>query len=227
MPYVELVCNTILSYGQKLGDFAIPTMLAVVIALALFSFNSYKLFRVSLPFAAAVAGGYLGANLLGATIGTMVPSVSSVINPKYLAGIIVAVILAIVCIKFHNFAMVIIGGCVGYLVLEHPFKKLLFTLQFVRDLSAQAGPVVTGIVGLFVTIGLVIALAFLAGKYFKPVYIAVASAGAMTAATTILATFIFANTPIQSIAVLVAAGLGLIMGINAAVKQFNYWYLGL
>ena len=227
MPYVELVCNTILGYGNTLGDFAIPVMLVAVIALALFSFNSYKLFRLSLPFAAAIVGAFFGAHLLGSTIGTMVPSVTSVINPEYLAGIIVAIILAIVCTKFHNFAMVIIGGCVGYLVLEHPFKKLLFTFQFVSDLSAKAGPVVTGIVGLCVTIGLVIALAFLAGKYFKPVYIAVASAGAMTAATTILATFIFANTPIQSIAVLVAAGLGLAVGIKAAVKQMNYWYLGL
>ena len=227
MPIVSDVSSAVLGFADKLSFFVIPAAIAIVVALFLFAKYSFKLLGVLLPLLGATIGAYIGADLLGGLIGKAIPAIADFINPAYLVGIVIAVILAFVCAKYYNFTLFLVGGGLGYIIIGAFVKSLLIPLDVVQDTAKAAGALVTDIVGLSISIVCGVVLAIVVMKYFKQIFTVVASAAGVAAAVALAAIIIFAKTTIIDYALIAGAAIGLIVGIKIGVDQLrdNWYYL--
>ena len=215
------IIKFVLDLTADLGILVVPVALIAVIALGLFAKNSFKLFKFVLPLLGAAIGAYFGAGLLGKTIATAVPGLAEIIQPVYLVAIVFALIVALIVAKHVKFTIFLVGAGLGYIIIAELVKTLLLNFDFVRNTAISAGIVITHVVGYIIAIAVAVLCAILLKKFFKPIYIIATSIAGMVAAAGVGAIFLFANTSIAEIAVLVCAVIGLVFGIVAAVKQFK------
>ncbi len=218
---LNTISESVLALGADLGGFIIPVAIAVAIALVLFARNSYKLFRFALPVFAALAGAYIGAGLLGKPLATAVPALANVVNPYYLVGGVVGIVLGLLCAKLHKPVMFVVGAGLGYLVVGELAKTAILKLQITKDIIDATDTFMHRAVGVAICVICLIVCAIILLKFFKPIYIVVSSVGGVIVAFSVLAIFAFAGTSIAPYALLAAAALGLLVGIRTAVDQFE------
>lgn len=225
MDLVKNISSAVLDLASKLGALVIPAIIAAVVLLVLFARNSYRLFRVALPFMAALAGSYIGAGLLGELIEKNVPAIADIANPYYIAGGIAALVLGLICAKFHKLTMFLIGAGLGVLYVDALLKGFLWTLGFVNNMAesvpgGRTGDVVK-FVGIAILVGCALACAILLLKLFKLVYVVITSVGVYAVVFALPAIFIFANASFAPIAVLACAGLGVVVGLFNIKLQYK------
>lgn len=227
MPFVSDISSAVLGFANDFKFLAIPVVIAAVIGLVLVARYSYKLLGVLIPLLGATIGAYIGAGLLGGVIDKAIPAIAEFINPTYLVGIVIAVILAFVCAKYYNFTLFLVGGGIGYIVIAKLIKSVLIPLALVQDTAKAAGALVTDIVGLLISIGCGVVLAILVMKYFKQIFTVLTSVVGVAVAAGLAAMFVFANSSIADYAVVGGAALGAIVGIKLGIDQLreNWYYL--
>lgn len=226
--------NQIMLYGAKLEAFLIPAVILGAIALLVFSRYSYKCFKIVLPVAAIILGSTFGVSLIQTVLetdlvkqnlGNVMESVNAVvgqfINPLFLAGIVIAIILAIFCFKFTNFTVLLLGASAGYVLLGRVAKDFILSFDFVTSIVQNTDRTIVAIVGILVGVLCMLVCAFLVNKFFRPIYIVVTSVGAAAAALGLAAMFAFATTDFTVYATLAGAGVGTIVGIILSSIQFN------
>ena len=224
MDFVKDISIAVRTAVAPIGPLVIPAIIAAVVLLVLFAKNSYKLFRVGLPFVAALAGAYIGAGLLGDIIKTNVPVIGDFVNPLYLAAGVVALVLGLLCAKFHKLTMFIIGAGIGVVAIDGLVKGLLWNMDFVNnivDSVGGTGSITVAIVGVIILVICALLCALILKKFFKGIYILVTAIGGLVIAAALPAIFIFANTGIAEIAVIACAVIGLIFGIVNVCKQLK------
>ncbi len=225
MDFVKDISTKVLDATANLGALVIPEIVASVVLLVLFARNSYRLFRVALPFMAALAGSYIGAGLLGGFVKDTVPAIADFINPLYVAGGIVALLLGLLCAKFHKLTMFLIGAGLGVLFIDELIKGILWGFKFVNDIAEAVPGGRNGnfvkVVGIIILVGCAIVTAVLLLKLFKLLYVFITSVVVYAAAFALPAIFIFANASFAPIAVVACAGLGVIFGLFNIKLQYK------
>ena len=207
--------------GIKPALLLIPAVIAIVVLLSAFAKNSYKLFRIALPFIVALAGGYVGAGLLGSTVDAMLPGLG-----YWIAGIVSALVLTGICSKFHKLSMFVIGAAIGVLVVDGLVKGVLWKLDLVNNIAesvpgGREGTVVA-IVGFVILAICTLVCAKLLAKRFKAIYTLLTSVVCMVVAAALPAILVLGSMEVVGeIAVIACAVIGLIAGIKAAVKQIK------
>jgi hypothetical protein len=207
------VGHQIMGVGAKLEGFLIPAVILGAIALLVFARYSFRLFRIVLPIAGIVLGSTAGASLVAPLLAKYVPVVGEFINPFYLAGIVIALVLAVFCFKFYNFTVLLIGASLGFIVVARLVKDVLLSLAVTKQIIATVSPAVVSVVGIAIAVVCLIVTAIIVRKFFKPLYILLTSTGASVLALGVAAMFIFATTDFTVIATLAAAGVGVIVGL--------------
>lgn len=225
MDFVKDISIAVREAVAGLGPLVIPAIIAAVVLVVLFAKNSYKLFRIGLPFLAALAGSYIGAGLLGGLVKDALPAVADIFNPHYVAGGLVALVLGLLCAKFHKLTMFLVGAGLGVLFIDELVKGLLWSLDFVVKTAesvpgGREGDVVK-IVGIVILALCALVSAIILVKFFKGIYILVTAVGGLVVAAAVPAIFIFANTNFAEIAVIACAAIGLIFGIVNVCKQMK------
>ena len=223
MEFVTKISTTVLEAVAKmeLGILVIPAVIIVVLALGLFAKHSYKLFKFALPVAGALIGSYIGAGTLGKMVADAVPALANIIQPYYLIGIVVGLVLALIVGKHVKLTIFLVGAGLGWIIVSEIVKSFLLGIDFVYNLAVSSGLLVTNIVGYIIAALVTILCAVLLKKFFKGIYILVTSIGGTVVAAALGAIFLFNGTSIAEIAVIACAVLGLIFGIRAAAKQFG------
>ena len=225
LDFVKDISTAVLGAAAGIGPLVIPAIVAAVVLLVLFARNSYRLFRVALPFLAALAGSYIGAALLGGILKDSVPAATDFVNPIYIAGGVVALVLGLLCAKFHKLTMFLVGAGLGALFVDGIVKGILWSFDFVNNIAesvpgGRTGSVVM-IVGMIILAACAIVCALLLLKFFKAVYVFITSVVVYVVVFAIPAIFVFASVSFAPIAVLACAGLGVIVGLFNIKLQYS------
>ncbi len=216
---LEKIISAVLGLGDKLGAFVIPVAIAAVVLLALFARYSYKCFRFALPVLAGVAAAFIAFSAVRDLVTGS--SISDLINIEYVAGAVVGLAIAGICVKLHGLAMLLLGAGVGYVALGGLVRETLLGVDYIYGLAVAAGSTVSTIIGVAISLICLAVCAFIFKKLFKAIYVLVTSIGGMAAACGIAAVFIFANTSIAELTLLVALVIGAVVGLILSVKQLK------
>lgn len=223
---VMAIGQKVMAYGAKLGGYIIPALILGVIALFFFARHSYKCFKVVLPLAAIVLGSTFGVTLLNMLLNTGIGQqyvapiynaveavVAEFINPVFLIGMVIALILGAFCLKFPNFTVVLLGASAGFVLVGDFVKSFILSFDFVQYIVANTDRTIIAAVGAVVALICMLVCAYLVCRFFRPIYIVVTSVGTAAAALGTAAMFIFATTDFTVVATLAAATLGGLIGI--------------
>lgn len=219
MEIVKEISANVLSFGDSIGFFLVPAVVLVAIALFVFAKYSYKLFRIVLPLTGVILGAVVGSNVLASFVESSFPAVSNYLSPSFLAGIVVAALLAFFCFKFHKLTVLLIGASIGYLFVSGIIEALLRLLPIVQETLLNMTREQANIIGAIFSLVCVIITLVLFYKFFRPIYIFATSVGGAGLALGVTAIFIFANTSIAEIAVITAASIGAVIGLVFFAQQ--------
>ncbi len=176
-------------------------MFIVAAAGILLAFLAFKLLRIELLAAGAGVGYYLGSTLLAPALAD---TLKLNIDLALILGIVCAVIGGLICLFARKFAILVGAGVGAYLLLKAVLPTYLgsmnATLQIVICVVAA------------------IVCAFIIRALFKLLFVIVTSFGCMTIATT---TLFYAITGGYNLH-LVAAIVGLVLGLIAMISQFKH-----
>ena len=229
MDMVNSIIAQILGFSAKfsetLGMFFVPAVIFATIALVLFAKNSYKFLKIVLPLAGMVIGAITGASFIAPVLEKTFPIVGQYINPYYLAGIVLAVVLGVICFKHHIFAILLVGACSGYLFLGRIVKDLLLAIPFINQIANDVIRLKSYVVGVIICVITMIVFTFIVKRYFNKLYVFVTSLGVATATLGIAAVLLFGNTSFAAYAAIGGTVIGLITGMAFCYKQLGDVYL--
>ena len=186
--------------GSYSAYLTFPIVLIVAVVAGFFAFNGYSIFKKCLSLFGAIAFGVVGSSIIAPIIPLELPF----INFNALVGIVLAVVGAILMIYVYKLAIFVIGAAGGYFVAQL-FIAPLFELQ--------------GTVALVVSIVAAVILGIIALLLFKPLFIISSSVLSLTVVGALASYVVFAEA--NMIITIVCAVIGLVIGIIAAVKQFQ------
>lgn len=229
MEMVNDISAKILGFGAQLGGtlgmFFIPVVILSAIALLWFAKHSYKFLKVVLPIAGMGVGAYVGATYLAPLVETHLAVVGQYVNPVYLCAIVLAAVLGLLCLKYHTFAILVIGAACGYLFLGRIVKDLLLSIPFILQIANDVIRLKSYTVGVIICAFTMVIFTFIVKRYFKKVYVFVTSFGVATATLAIASVLLFQNTSIASYAAIAGTALGVIVGLSLCYKQLGEVYL--
>ena len=231
MKMVNDIIAKILDFGttlsEALGMFFVPVILLSAIALVLFARNSYKLLKFVLPIAGMAAGAAIGATYVAPLLDKAVPVLSQYVSPVYLTAAVLGLVLGLLCVKYHTFAVLLITATVSYLFLGRIVKDLLLSIPFILQIANDVIRMKSYTVGIIVCIITTIIVTFLVHRYFKKVYVFVTSIGVCAATLGIAAVLVFQPTDFTTYAAMAATALGLVVGTAFCYKQLGDVYIDL
>ena len=214
-------------FSDKLGIFFIPVVILSAIALILFAKYSYRFLKIVLPIAGMVGGALLGATFIAPFVEKTFPAVGQYVSPFYLSAIVLAAVLAFICIKYNTFAIILVGAAAGYLFLGRIVKDLLISIPFIEHIATDVIRIKSYTTVVIICVLTMIVVAFIVHRYFNKLYVLVTSVGVATATLGIAAVLIFANTSIATYAAIAGAALGALIGAVFCYKQLGEVYLDL
>ena len=213
--------------GAFLGVFFMPCVVICAFMLLAFAKNSYKLLKVALPLGGATIGAMCGAALIAPLVEKYAPAVASYINPFYLCALVLAAVLALLCFKYHTFAILIIGAASGFVVVGRVAKDILLAIPFIKTIADDVIRLKSYVVGVIVCIIAMVVFTFLVHRYFKKFYVFVTTVGVAAATLGACGVLFFATTTIAEYAGIVGAVLGALVGAVFCHKQLGDVYLDL
>ena len=226
---VNDISAKILGFGAQfsgtLGMFFIPVVILSAIALILFAKYSYKFLKIVLPVAGMGVGAYLGATYVAPLVETHLAVVGQYINPVYLCAFVLAVVLGLLCLKYHTFAILVIGAACGYLFLGRMVKDLLLSIPFILQIANDVIRLKSYTVGVIICAITMVIFTFIVKRYFKKFYVIVTSFGVATATLGIASVLLFQNTSISTYAAIAGTVIGAIVGMTFCYKQLGDVYL--
>ena len=229
MEMVNDISAKILGFGAQisgtLGMFFIPVVIISALALVLFAKYSYKFLKVVLPIAGMGVGAFAGATYVAPLIDKYLPVVGQYINPVYLCAIVLAAVLGLLCVKYHTFAILVVGAACGYLFLGRIVKDLLLSIPFVLHIANDVIRLKSYTVGVIICAITMVIFTFIVKRYFKKVYVIVTSFGVATATLGIAAVLIFQSTSIATYAAIAGTAIGAIAGMAFCYKQLGDVYI--
>lgn len=226
MEIVDKISAFVLEYGNKLGAYLIPVLIALPILLILFSRFSYSIFKFVFPIAGAVAGYFAGAKFLTALVEKYFTGYMF-IKPEHVAGAASAFVLLIFCFKGRQVAMLAIGGIVGYLVIAKIAIDGLNKIPVMNEILTNTPDDKRTMFYVMISVLCALVLMCLCNKFFNILYIYSTSIASATAAIAVPALFIFEKVSVPDMALYICAGVGAFIGLIFAFIQHSrnrYFY---
>jgi hypothetical protein len=226
MEIVDKISALVLEYGDKLGSYLIPALIALPIVLILFSRFSYNIFKFVFPIAGAVAGYFAGAKFLTAFVEKYFTGYKF-IKPEYVAGAACALVLLIFCFKARKTAMLAIGATVGYLVIGKIAIDALNMIPFMNQVLTNTPEDKRTMFYFMISALCAIILMCICYRYFNALYIYSTSIAAAAAAIAVPAIFVFEKIPAPDFALPICAGVGAFIGFIFGCIQHSrnkYFY---
>ncbi len=226
---MDMVVNFMKGFAEKLiamipssvlslyANYKIPILIALIALCVLISLEGYKIFKGALYIVAASGLGFVGykyvASFVLAKFGAMLPAAPFGISYEALIPLALALI-GVFLVKFaYKFTVMLLGGAcgfaLGYFFVSGLLVTMFPTLTFLTSVAAKAvvGLVFAGILGIFFIL------------LFKHLFILTSSLGCMAAAGFMTCILVMPAAP--DTYKLVAAVLGLIVGIYSTIHQYN------
>ena len=225
MPIVEKISEILATVSDAIGIFVFPLVIILSAALLVFSRYSYRCFRIVLPISGIVLGALVGASVTDILVKTFAIEVNSPVELKYIVGIIIAAALGFFCFKFHRFAVLLSGACLGYIVVGRAVKDFLLLFPFVQLVASGAEPALIATVAVIVCLICMLGPAYLVNRFFKPVYLFATSICGAVLALVVPTVLMFTNPAIVGTAALVAAIIGLAAGaVCYGIQSYETMY---
>ena len=241
MEYLEIVANKFDSvalfhvhglenFVNNHGHFAVAMAMLISLALLVFAAKSYKSYKILLPLAAVVFGSW-GASkfcprvleyLDDITYFSFLQKVNEFIDYRYLAGIIAALILALICVKHIKCSTTIIGLGFGYFVVRRFAEVFLRTSDIWNGILDVSGA--SRVIPAFYTILAHVCMlvsAYVFYKWFKTIYILSVSVTASACAFGVITFFATRTTHVTFYASVGAMLLGAFVGLIFALIQLK------
>ena len=189
---------------MAMGGFGFGGVSSIIIGLALivFAFFSYKIYRTALILIGAIGGGVLGMNFI-------TPIVMDVVeDPQEWIPIVVIIVCAIVGIALilalQKLAIFIAGGFLGFILGNYIATFISFSNP---EFGEGAGKWIVAIVA-------AILVGILAGKMFRPVFIiATGLVGGVGGSLSVMGSF--------ALAPMIIIMVGLVISLGAITFQFK------
>ena len=226
MEIVDKISAPILEYGNKLGTYLVPVLIALPILLILFSRFSFNIFKIVFPIAGAVAGYFAGAKFLTTFVEKYFTGYKF-IKPEYVAGAVCALVLLIFCFKGRKVAMLAIGASVGYLVVGKLAIDGLNKIKFMNEVLTNTPEDKRTMFYFMISAICALVLMYLFGKCFNALYIYATSVASAAAAVAVPALFIFEKVKVPEMSLLICAGVGALIGLIFGYIQHSrnkYFY---
>lgn len=187
-------------------NYNVPYLIATLVMGLLSALLGFRLLKLMIILSAFSYGYTLGANTLGIGLKELVAG----FDISIVLGILVGIVFALITLKIYKCIIYFIGGYLG-VIFGFIIPVIIFDLVF--NLSG---------VGIIVGIILAIVLAVPSAKIFyrklfKPFYILSASFSGMMNVGMCAAMLFTTDTA----SILMAMGIGFILGIPAAIYQFK------
>jgi hypothetical protein len=170
-------------------------------------------------------GAMVGATYVAPLVKQHLPVVGQYVNPVYLTAIVLAAVLALLCYKFHTFAVVAIGAYAGYTFVGRAVKDLLLSLPFINQIANDVIRLKSYIVGVIICIITTVVITFIIHRYFKKIYVVTMSVLLTAATLGIASVLLFASTSFADIAAISGTVIGLLLGFGFCHKQMSLVYL--
>lgn len=200
-----------------LTTYFFAVMLASAVALVVFAFWGFKIFRVCLPLGGAIAFGAVGNLLIaplvtGAIGGEALYLGSFGIDIAAAIGVVCAILGAVIMGVFFKFALFLLGAGTGYVVGANVFYMIGNGATEGFFASNVAFYIVAAVAALIVAILFVL--------LFKYIYIFVTSVGGLAEVGAIIALTLMVD--IIPVVLYAAMAVGAIVGIFAMVYQIRH-----
>ena len=195
--------------GQAFADIPAselyPVLIGFIIGSLIAAFFSFRLFKLILVIMGASAGFSFGY----VTLGMLISDRISAFDASIIIGIACAVIFAILAPKFYKVLIYLIGGLAGFGMGLGLFTGILYSMGY-----ETAGDILGVVVGLI----LVVPVAKLLYRWFKPYLIFMTSLSGSLLAMIFTSLLIFGD---NEAAITVFAILGVVLAILAMIVQFR------
>jgi hypothetical protein len=219
MEIVQKFSQSVLELGDKAGNFLIPAIVLAVIALFAFAIYSFRALRVIVPVSGMVFGYFIGTRFLGTVVSEFFQGYG-VITPALAAGVVLAIVLGIFCIKDTFTALLIIGLAMGYFTISDIAHTVLRSTSFVQEILLNTTMEDAIIFSTLISIACALVMLYLFRRHFNLTYIFLSSISASTLAFAVPGVFLLKD---NVNGVLALAGIGAFIGLVLAIKQFRLY----
>ena len=219
MDIIQKTSEVLLSFSAKLGPLMIPIVFLASFILLAFAKYSYKLFKIILPVAAGIFVALATAKYLAPTVAKIIPGLAEKVHPSIISAGLIAVLVAIICYKLHVLTVLIVATGLGYTAVSWVVHKLLRTMDFVNKILWYLTMPEAVLFSTVVSVVCAIFTVYFFYRHFRKTYIIVTAIPASVISFALLAIFLFGSFPFATLATLIAAGIGLIVGIVLCDQQ--------
>ena len=226
MPVIQQILDIIATATDAVGVFVFPLSIILSLALIVFARYSYRCFRIVLPVAGVALGAYAGMTLTDFFLGMNEAETAYAVEPKYIVGIVLAIVLGILCAKLHSFAVLLAGAGIGYAIIGPIVTGFFKLFPFVQIVESATDPAVVETVDMIVWLICMTVCGYLIHRFFKPIYLFATAIVPAVAAIVVPVVLILANnSEALTNGATIAAVCGLVVGsVCYGIQNYESMY---
>ena len=225
MPVIQPILDIIATVTDAVGVFVFPLVIIFSLALTVFARYSFRCFRIVLPIAGVALGVYAGMSLSDFLVSIYAPEATFEVDPKYIIGIVLALILGAICVKLPDFTVLLAGAGIGYALIGPIVTGFLKLFPFVQAVESATDPAIVETVDMIVWLICMIVCAYLIRRFFKPIYLFATAIVPVVLAVVVPVVLILANSESLVTGTSIAAICGLALGaVCYGIQNYETMY---
>ena len=225
MPVIQQILDIIATVTDAVGVFVFPLVIIFSLALTVFARYSFRCFRIVLPIAGVALGVYAGMSLSDFLVSIYAPETTFEVDPKYVVGIVLAIVLGLFCAKLPNFTVLLAGAGIGYAIVGNIVTGFLKLFPFVQAVEIATDPAIVETVDMVVWLICMVVCAYLINRFFKPIYLFATAIVPVVLAVVVPVVLILANSESIVTGTTIAAICGLVLGaVCYGIQNYETMY---